>query len=160
MTREPSLDYTKDRPVKTIFKAKKQKTILKEVRKFIYNNLPKNTKLHKKRLFGSLAKGSFGKYEKKWKNREYSDVDVLFVVDDTFIPPSSWKVHFTAEEKVWVVYNVAIIKVKNNDEIIPIDLQYIVLTKTFANEPTNIARAESWGIPLKKFFSKNKYISL
>ncbi len=157
---KPSEDYTKERPPKTIFPIKKQKLIMSHIKEYIANNLPPNTKLYKKRLFGSLAKGTFGKYDGKWKGREFSDVDVLFVVDDDFKPLKTWKVHFTAEKKVWVVYDIAQVPVSTEDEVVIIDVQYIVLTKSFAKKGETVARAESWGIPLKRFFSKNKFISL
>lgn len=160
MTEKPSQDYMKERPTKNIFPIKKQKFIFSEIKTFILDNLPANTKFYRKRLFGSLAKGTFGKYEGKWKGREFSDVDVLFVVDDHFKPPKKWKIHFTAEKKVWVVYNIAVVPIVTEDETVFVDVQYIILTKTFASKPKTITRAEKWGIPLKRFFSKNKFISL
>jgi len=160
MAEKPSADYTKERPPKNIFPIEKQMLILGQIKKFIYDNLPPNTKFYRKRLFGSLAKGTFGKYEGKWKGREFSDVDVLFVVDDDFRPPRKWKVHFTAEKKVWVVYDVDVVPVSTEDETVFVDVQYIILTKTFASQPETIARTEKWGIPLKRIFSQNKFIRL
>ena len=75
-------------------------------------------------------------------------------------PPKNWKVHFTAEKKVWVVYDVATVPILTEDETVFVDVQYIILTESFAKKGETIARAESWGIPLKKFFSKNKHLSL
>jgi predicted nucleotidyltransferase len=157
---KPSADYSKERPPKNIFPIKKQKFILSHIKKYISENPPPNTNLYKKRIFGSIAKGTFGKYDSKWKGREFSDVDVLFVVDDDFKPPKNWKVHFTAEKKVWVVYDVATVPILTEDETVFVDVQYIILTESFAKKGETIARAESWGIPLKKFFSKNKHLSL
>ena len=94
MTEEPSADYMKDRPPKTVFPIEKQMLILGQMKRYIFDHLPPKTKFYRKRLFGSLAKGTFGKYTRKFKGREFSDVDVLFVVDDDFKPPRRSKVHF------------------------------------------------------------------
>ncbi len=160
MTEKPSLDYMKERPQKNIFPIKKQMLILGQIKKFVLNNLPKNTKLYRKRLFGSLAKGTFGKYEGKWKGREFSDVDVLLVVDDNFRPPRKWKIHFKPKEGPMRVYDIEVVPIATNDETVFVDVQYIIIPKTYASKPETIASAESWGIPLKKNFSKNKFISL
>ena len=58
-----------------------------KAREFAIGNLLPNPKINKIMLFGSLAKGTFGKYEKPFHGRKYSDVDVLlFVKDDYKIP--------------------------------------------------------------------------
>lgn len=160
MTEKPSADYMKGRPVKDIFPIEKQKFILNQIKKYISNNLPPNTKLHKKRIFGSFAKGTFGKYQKKYDGHQFSDIDILFVVDDDFKPPKKWKVHFNCVDKVWVVYDLAEVPIKTKDETVPVVVQYIILTKTFASKPETIVRAESWGIPLKRSSSKNKFMRL
>ena len=61
------------------------------------SNLP-DTNIYLARMFGSLVKGTFGKYQGKWKGREFSDVDVLFVVKDGFNAPKSWKIHFKRDD--------------------------------------------------------------
>jgi predicted nucleotidyltransferase len=160
MTEKPSADYMKGRPPKEIFPIKKQKLILSQVKKYIANNLPPKTKIHRKRIFGSFAKGTFGKYKRKHDRRKFSDIDILFVVDDNFKPPKKWKVHFECVKKVWVVYDLEEVPVKIKEETIPVLVQYIILTKTFASKPETIASAESWGIPLKRSSSKNKFIPL
>ena len=160
MIPKPSDNYMKDRPPKNIFPIEKRMLILDQMKKYIFDHLPLNTKLYRKRIFGSLAKGTFGKYTQKFKGREFSDVDVLFVVDDNFKPPRKWKVHFECVKKFWVVYDVAVVPVVTEDETVFVDVQYIILTKTFASKPETIVSAESWGIPLKRSFSKNKFISL
>ena len=160
MAEKPSEDYMKERPPKDIFPTKKQKLILSQIKKFIYDNLPQNTKLHKIRLFGSLAKGTFGKYKGKWKGREFSDIDVLFIVDDNFKPPKKWKIHFKPKDGPMRVYDIATIPVATEDETVFVEVQYIILPKTYATEPETIAKAEQWGIPLKSFFSKHRFIKL
>ena len=153
-------EYMKERPHKDVFSDEKQALILREMKKFIYANLPAGTRLHLKRLFGSLAKGTFGKYKGIWKGREFSDVDILFVVDDDFRVPRKWKVHFVAKKRDWVVYNVAVVPIEAFGETVLVDVQYIVIRKTFASLEENIVRAEKWGIPLRRKLSKNKYLSL
>jgi len=160
MIPKPSANYMKGRPTKDIFPIEKQKFILNKIKKYVFNNLPPNTKLYRKRIFGSFAKGTFGKYQRKYGGHQYSDIDILFVVDDNFKPPKKWKVHFNCVKKVWMVYDLAEVPIKTKDEIVPVVVQYIVLTKTFASKPETIASAESWGIPLKRSSSKNKFISL
>ncbi len=160
MSGNPSEDYMKGRPPKMVFPLKKQMLILGQIKRFIYDNLPPNTKLYRKRLFGSLAKGKFGKYDGKWKGREFSDVDVLFVVDDDFRPPGRWKLHFKPEEGPMRVYDVAVVPAETEDEVVMVDLQYVILPKTYASLPATVAMAEKWGIPLKKFGSKHKFIRL
>jgi predicted nucleotidyltransferase len=157
MAQEPSENYMEGRPPKNIFPIKKQMLILGQIKKFIRENLPPNTKFYRKRLFGSLAKGTFGKYNEKFKGRKYSDVDILFVVDDNFKPPKKWKVHFECVKKVWVVYDVAEVPIETEDETVPVEVQYIILTKTFANKLETIVSAEKWGIPLGRSSTKNKF---
>lgn len=143
----------RERPKKTIFPKSKQKTILKEVQKFISENLPPS-KIYQKKLFGSLAKGTFGKYEKPWKNRTFSDVDVLFVVEDNFKPPKKWKLHFKPEDGLMRVYEIATISIED----VKVDVQYIIFPKTYASLKKTKDFAEKWGIPLKKD-SKHKFLT-
>jgi len=160
MAKGPSENYMEGRPPKNIFPIKKQMLILGQIEKFIYGYLPPNTKFYRKRLFGSLAQGTFGKYNGKFKGREFSDVDVLFVVDDNFKPPKKWKVQFECVKKVWVVYDVAEVPIETEDETVLVEVQYIILTKTFASKSETIVNAEKWGIPLRRSSTKNKFISL
>ncbi len=160
MSEEPSEDHLRGRPKKKIFPLGDQKLILAHMRKHLRKQLPPNTGLYRKRIFGSLAQHKFGKYQGKFKDREFSDVDVLFVVDDDFRPPKSWNVQFECEKRVWIVYDVAEVPIEIKNGTIPVEVQYIVLTKTFARRPETLERAERWGIPLKKYSTKNKYIPL
>jgi len=80
MSEEPSKDYLKGRPLKKVFSIEKQIFILNQIKKWTHNNLPPNTNFYRKRIFGSLAQVTFGKYASKFKNREFSDVDILFVL--------------------------------------------------------------------------------
>lgn len=160
MSEGPSDNYMHERPHKNIFSLEKQTFILDEMKKWINNNLPQKTSIYKKRIFGSSAQAKFGKYEAKIKGREYSDIDILFVVDDNFNPPKEWTVQFECVKDVWIVYDVAIVPVKTVDETISVEVQFIVLKKTFAEKPETIKEAEKWGIPLRDIDTKNKFISL
>ena len=151
----------KERPPKIVFPKDKQQKIFHEVVAYIKQHLPLDTTLYRARLFGSIAKGSFGKYQGKWKGREFSDVDVVFIVDDNFLAPKTWKVHFNKPKvKSYVVYNIAVVPVICEDEVVNVDLQYMIIPKSLAKTPEVIAFAESWGVPLKRFFSKNPFITL
>ncbi len=153
-------DYMKERPPKTIFPIEKQMMILDQIKEYVYDHLLQKTKIHRMRLFGSLAKGTFGKYDGTWKGRKYSDVDVLFVVDDNFIVPREWKIHFEPKGKEWIVYDIATVPVTTIDETAFVEVQYIVVPISSARKLETIALAEKWGIPLKRFLSKHKFIRL
>jgi predicted nucleotidyltransferase len=160
MAGQPSKNFMDGRPPKLIFSKSKQSYILAQIKQWIANNLPPNTALYEKRIFGSLAKGTFGKYQTEFKGRKFSDVDILFVVDDDFSPPKEWKVHFECVKDVWVVYDVAIVPIDTEDETVFVEVQYIILKKTYSENIKTITEAEKWGIPLMKSDTKNKYISL
>lgn len=159
MLEEPSKSYMKGRPPKTIFSIEKQTMVQNQIKKWLRNNLPPNTEFYRKRIFGSLAKGTFGKYTSEYKERLYSDVDVLFVVDDNFKAPKKWKVQFEYIKNVWIVYDRDIIPIKMENEKIPLLIQFIVIKKSFAAKFVALEDAEKWGIPLKRNTTKNKYIS-
>ena len=159
MNISPSNNFMNERPPKIIFSKSKQNFILKCIKKWVMNNLPQNTFLYEKKIFGSMAKGLFGKYQTKFKGRLFSDIDILFVVDDDFLPPSNWKIQFECVKDVWVVYDVAIVPIKTDNEIIFVEIQFIILKKTYSQKIKTIEEAEKWGIPLKKD-TNNKYISL
>ena len=146
-------------PPKIIFSKSKQNFILKQIKEWVFNNLPPDIFLYQKKIFGSMAKGLFGKYQTKFKGRLYSDIDILFVVDDDFIPPKNWKIQFECVKDVWVVYDVAVVPIKIDDEIIFVEIQFIILKKSYSQKTKTIEEAEKWGIPLKKD-TKNKYICL
>jgi hypothetical protein len=87
-------------------------------------------------------------------------VDVLFVVDDDFVAPAGWKVHFIAKENDWIVYNVKEVPIKVGKEVVLVLVQYMIVKRSYAKTPLAVAEGEKWGVPLKRFFSKHKYITL
>ena len=153
--------YMKERPKKEIFSKERQKIILREIKKYINNHLPPKTKLYKKRLFGSLAKGKFGKYiNGKWKGRTFSDIDVLFVVDDNFKAPKEWQFHFQPKNDPSIVYNIANVPIKIKDEEIIIQLQYFIVPISHAKIRDNCLKSDPWGVPLLRSRSKNPFIRI
>ena len=78
------------RPRKTIFSKSEQRKIFEKAKNFVLNDLLPNSKINKILMFGSLVEGTFGKYEKPFKNRIFSDVDILIFVEDNFKIPSNW----------------------------------------------------------------------
>tara|TARA_Y100000310_G_scaffold329356_1_gene399030 strand:+ start:1162 stop:1650 length:489 start_codon:yes stop_codon:yes gene_type:complete len=153
--------YMKERPKKKVFSKAKQKIVLREIKKYINKNLPPKTKLYRKRLFRSLAKGKYGKYiNGTWKGRKYSDVDVLFVVDDNFKAPKKWKFHFQPEDDPSIVYNVADVPIKVEDEEVIVELQYFIVPISYARIKKNCENADPWGVPLMRTGSKNTYIGI
>ena len=108
----------KERPKKIVLSKSEQKKIFEKVKKFVLKDLLPNPKINKILMFGSLVKGTFGKYEKPFKKRIYSDVDILLFVEDDFKVPKHWKEHFIG--KIFQVYN----RIKLDKKIL---IQYLVL---------------------------------
>ncbi len=144
-------DYMKERPRKAILSKIEQNKILKQVRDFVLKDLLPDKRINKILLFGSLAKGAFGRYESAYKSRTYSDIDILLFVDDEFKIPKKWKSHF--ECKLYDVYNVR--KLKNK-----ILIQYMVCRKRSYQNKGHQKEAEKWGVPLLLSKSRHKYIVL
>ena len=81
------------KPNKIIYK--NQKKIHDRVVKFINSKLTKDVK--EAYLIGSITKGEFGKYTKKYEGREGSDIDLVVMPEDKI--PSDWK--YLNTEKIW-----------------------------------------------------------
>jgi hypothetical protein len=143
-------------PSKKIFTKGQQRLVLKEVKKYVCANLPK-TKIYMKRIFGSLATGKFGKYERKFKRRYYSDVDILFVVSDNFKSSKKWKLEFKPNDILGKVYRRDVVNVEIGKSIITIDMDYAILPITYTKKPGVMEFYESIGFPLRRK-SKNKFI--
>ncbi|MFC1697562.1 hypothetical protein ACFL1H_04475 [Nanoarchaeota archaeon] len=153
-------EVVEHRPKKEVFPIKTQKLILKHVKRYVKKRLPPKTKSYIRRLFGSIVKHNFGRYEKPWKNRIYSHINVLFVVDDDFQKPNYWHVHFIPKGNTWTSYKVGHIELKLNGKDIRVDIEYVIVKLTKSKEKKVITYAESMGIPLKKHFSRNIYKSI
>jgi|SRR3989338_5080090 len=147
--------YMKERPKKTIFSKNEQKKIFRKMKSFVLKDLLPNPKINKIIIFGSMAKGTLGKYEASHKSRKvsrfYSDIDILLMVEDNFEIHKKWKPHFSCQS--YDVFN--IIKM---DKKIPI--QYMVCRKSKYGKKKHQKSAEIWGVPLLLNKSKHKYIVL
>ncbi|MBD3156004.1 MAG: hypothetical protein GF368_05115 [Candidatus Aenigmarchaeota archaeon] len=139
----------KERPKKTIFSKFRQEAILKKTKKFVLEDLLPNPKINKIILFGSLVEGNFGEYERPFKNRRYSDVDVLLIVEDDFEVPEEWGEHFHCD--IYDVYNSHMM----DEEIL---VQYIVCRKNSYQNKEHQKESEKWGVPLSLEKSKHKNI--
>ena len=139
-------DYMKERPKKTVFPESRQKKILEKAKKFVLVDLLPNPKINKIVLFGSLVEGKFGEYEKPFKDRKYSDVDVLLMVEENFEVPNQWGEHFHCE--MYDVYNAHMM-----DEIL---VQYMVCRKSQYQNEKYQEESEKWGVPLSLDESKHK----
>jgi len=144
-------EYMKGRPKKTILSKSEQKKIFEKAKKFVLNDLLSSPKINKILMFGSLAKGTFGKYEKPFKNRMYSDVDILIFVENDFKIPKKWKPYFSCE-----LYDV-FYRIKLDKRIL---IQYMVSRKNVYQNKKHQKEAEKWGVPLLLTKSKHKYIIL
>ena len=69
-------------------------------------------------LFGSSTTQNFGKYTKKFRNREGSDIDLVVMIDEEKIP-KNWK-YLNTEKDWWKLYSGG--KVNINKTIHEIDL--------------------------------------
>lgn len=143
-------DYMKERPRKTILSKTEQNKILGQVKDFVLKDLLPDKKINRILLFGSLAKGTFGRYESAYKSRTYSDIDILLFVDDDFKVHKKWKSHF--ECRLYNVYNIR--KLENK-----ILIQYMVCRKSSYQNKEHQKEADNWGVPLLSE-SKHKYIVL
>ncbi len=141
----------KERPKKIVLSKSEQKKIFEKVKKFVLKDLLPNPKINKILMFGSLVKGTFGKYEKPFKKRIYSDVDILLFVEDDFKVPKHWKEHFIG--KIFQVYN----RIKLDKKIL---IQYLVCKRSNYQNKKYQKIAENWGVPFLLKKSKHKYIVL
>jgi hypothetical protein len=140
-----------ERPKKIIFSKTEQKRVFEKAKNFVLKDLLPNPKINKILMFASLVTGTFGKYEKPFRNRIYSDVDILIFVEDYFKIPTEWKPYFSCE-----LYDVFYrIKLYNK-----IWIQYMVCRKSSYQNKENQKEAEKWGVPLLLTKSKHKYIIL
>lgn len=141
----------KERPGKTILPKSEQSKILKKTKSFVLKDLLPNEKINKIILFGSMAKGTFGRYEKSYKNRTYSDIDILLLVEDDFKVPKKWKPHY--QGKLYNMYN---IRRLHNRFLV----QYMVCRKASYKNKKHQIEAEKWGVPLLLSKSKHKHTIL
>lgn len=147
-------DYKEERPEKEVFPSERQEEIKEEVKEFVNENLIPHLKINKIVLFGSLAKGEFGKYEEKYQDRIYSDVDLLLMVENDFKVPEDWEIHFEGRPELEGDLYKAYFGEKLEDKFL---LQYMVCRKKSYTSPKNKEIAEGWGVPLKLEESKLDY---
>jgi predicted nucleotidyltransferase len=95
--------YMEERPRKNFFSKSEKRKIFKKAKKFVLKDLLPNSKINRIIIFGSLVRGTFGKYEKPFKHRLYSDVDFLILVENDFKIPKKWKPYFSC--KLYDVFN-------------------------------------------------------
>lgn len=144
-------EHMKERPGKTVLPKPEQREILKKAKSLVLKDLLPNPKINKILMFGSLVKRTFGKYEKPYKGRTYSDIDILLLVEDDFKVPEKWKLHF--ESDLYNVYNIC----KLNGKIL---IQYMVCRKSSYQNEEHQKEAENWGVPLLLERSRHGYIVL
>lgn len=142
-------DYMKERPKKIVFPKSRQEVILKRAKEFVLEDLLPNPKINKIVLFGSLVEGKFGEYEKPFKDRKYSDVDVLLMVEDGFLVPGEWEGHFHCD--MYDVYNAHMM----DGELL---IQYMVCRKSSYQNKDYQKESEKWGVPLSLDESEHKNI--
>lgn len=143
--------HMKDRPKRTALPKGEQEEILRNLIQYTENNLLPNSKINKIVLFGSLAEGTFGEYEKEWKHGLYSDIDIALFVEDGFEIQKTWHEHFKC--KMYTVYNILKLDGKHL-------IQYLVARKSAYTNPKFQKEAEKWGVPLLLEKSRHKHMVL
>jgi len=138
------------RPRKNVFPIKIQNEIHKRAKEFVLKDLLPNPKINRMIIIGSSVKKKFGKYEKQFKNRIYSDIDVIVFVEDSFKPSKKWKKHFFCK-----LYNVYEIKRLEKKYLI----HYAFTKKSIYTKKKYQKEAEKYGIALALKKSKHKYIT-
>jgi len=141
----------KERPKKTIFSRSKQREMLKRAKDFVLSDLLPDPKINKIILFGSVVEGKFGEYEKPFKNRKYSDVDVLLFVEEDFEVPREWEKHLHCD--MYDVYNAHWM----DGEIL---VQYMVCRESQYQNEEYQKESEKWGVPLSLGESRHENIIL
>ena len=147
-------DYRKGRPEKEVFSIERQEEIKKEVVEFVNENLVPHPKINKIILFGSLAKGEFGKYKEEYKNRIYSDIDLLLLVENDYKVPGDWKIHFEGNPDLEGDLYKAYFGEKLENKFL---VQYMVCRKKSYTNSENKEVAEKWGVPLKLESSEHEF---
>jgi predicted nucleotidyltransferase len=143
-------DYMKERPKRKPFSMELQRGIIKRVREFVLKDLLPNPDINRIILFGSLARGEFGRYEGPFQGRIYSDIDILLLVEDDFEPRRGWELHF--EGRMYNVYNTG--------KLDGFLVQYMVCRRSVYEDPDCQREAEDWGVPLLLRKSRHRYIVL
>jgi len=147
-------DFRQQRPQKDVFPRRKQEEILNQTIEFVKSDLLPHPKINKLILFGSLARGDFGRYRQEYKGRLYSDIDILLLVENDFSVPDSWQLHFEGNRDLagdlYQVYNYK----KLDDRYL---IQYMVCKEKSYSRKKNREIAERWGVPLKLENSQHAY---
>lgn len=147
-------DFRQQRPQKEIFSQQRQEKILRRAVEFVKRDLLPHPNSNKLILFGSLARGDFGRYREEYKERIYSDIDILLLVDNEFEVPDSWELQFGGDPELksdlYRVYNYK----KVDDKFL---VQYMVCRQLSYQQEKNREVAEDWGIPLKLEDSEHAY---
>ncbi len=143
--------YEKERPNKIFFSISEQNKLIEKTKEYVLRNFSPFQKIDKIILFGSLAKGTFGKYEKEWKHGFYSDIDLLLLVENDYNIPEKWKVWF--KHNKFTVFTCGKIDHKYL-------IQYMVWKRKQYEIIQNQIDVEKWGIPLLMEKGKNKFIVL
>jgi predicted nucleotidyltransferase len=135
--------YMPEQPEKRPLPLKKQEEIREKATSFVVHSLLPNKKISKIFLFGSLARREFGKYEKPFRGRSYSDIDIMVITNDGFKPNKKWKVWLNG--KYYDIYNVTYLDFELEDKVL---LQYaVVKDRTLGIEEAR-KEGEKWGVPL------------
>ena len=138
----------KERPEREAFPKDLQKRIIKKAKEYVLSDLIPNHKINKILLFGSLAKGEFGKYKGSFRGRIFSDINILIFAEDDFSVPKQWRINYRGA--IYNVYNIG--------KLDGFLIQYTVCTRSSYENEENQKEAEEWGIPISYKKSKNKYI--
>jgi len=106
-------EYVSEKPKKELYENQNQ--ILKIVIDLLRKDIPKHTEAF---LFGSLAELRFGKYMKRYKNHEGSDIDIIVFINKKDIP-KHWK-YLNVSKEWWDLYRG--IKIKINGTVHKTDI--------------------------------------
>ncbi len=141
-----TFSYADARPKKYVWPAGKQTELRRQVTERVLSRLLPDTSIENVALFGSLAKGTFGEYQRPFHRRRYSDIDVLLVVGPGFRAPKNWRVRLAC--KMYTVYN--------GGQICRKLVQYSVCSQRNRRNRIFQKEAETWGVPLKLGRSTHK----
>jgi len=95
------------KPEKEIYE--NQKEVHDKIVGFAKSILPEDVK--EAYLFGSSTTQNFGRYVKKFRNREGSDIDLVVMISEDNIP-KNWK-YLNTEKDWWRLYSGGDVKINN-----------------------------------------------
>ena len=126
----------KNKPQKIIYE--NQEEVHSLILSHLKSILPKE--VVKAYLWGSVVERTFGKYEKMYCSHEGSDIDVIVIIDEEYIP-SNWK-FLNTEKEWWRLYSGGKIRIHNCMH----KIELLIVRKGYEDYLENRIKEKNWNV--------------